>query len=64
MTTEKNFRADNFFCAKEQKRLIELLTKKENQSLLIEEAKELESLIEAELNGAQKRAEELIGDLQ
>jgi hypothetical protein len=57
-------RADNFFGADAQKRLIELMTKKENQNLSAEEKTELERLIEAELNGAQRRAEELTGGLK
>ncbi|MGC2238679.1 MAG: hypothetical protein WA584_21170 [Pyrinomonadaceae bacterium] len=57
-------RADKFFGAGAQKRLIELMAKKENQTLSSEEITELESLIEAELNGARQRAEELIGGLK
>lgn len=57
-------RADKFFGAKEQKRLVELMAKKENQTISPEEKTELESLIEAELNGARQRAEELTGGLK
>jgi hypothetical protein len=56
-------RADKFFGAKEQKRLVELMSKKANQALSAEEKQELENLVEAELNGARQRAEELIGGL-
>ena len=57
-------RADKFFGAKEQKRLVELMTKKESQALSTEEVQELENLVESELNGARLRAEELIGGLK
>jgi predicted RNA-binding protein Jag len=57
-------RADKFFGAEEQKRLVELTAKKENQTLSAEENAELENLVESELNGARQRAEELIGGLK
>jgi hypothetical protein len=57
-------RADKFFGAAEQKRIAELVSKKENQSLTTDEKTELENLIEAELNGARRRAEEMIGGLK
>lgn len=57
-------RADKFFDANSQKRLVELMAKKQNQALSAEEKTELESLVEAELNGARQRAEELVGGLK
>lgn len=57
-------RADKFFGAEEQKRLVELMTKKESENLSEEENIELENLIEAELKGARQRAEELTGGLR
>lgn len=57
-------RADKYFGAAEQKRLTELSLKKENQNLTAVEKIELENLIEAELNGARLRAEEMIGGLK
>lgn len=55
---------DKFFGANEQKRLVALIAKKENQTLSAEETLELEGLIETELNGARQRAEELAGGLK
>lgn len=57
-------RPDKFFGAKERKRLSELMSKKENQELSTKEASELEKLVEAELNGARRRAEELARGLK
>lgn len=56
-------RADKFFGAAEQKRIVELVSKKENQALATDEEIELEKLVEMELNGARARAEEMIGGL-
>lgn len=57
-------RADKFFGESEQKRLVELMSKKENKTLSVKEISELEKLVEAELNGARRRSEELIGRLK
>lgn len=57
-------RPDKFFSENEQKRLIELMAKKDNRMLTIEEKSELENLIKIELYGAKKRAEELVGGLK
>lgn len=60
----QNQRADKFFGAEKQKRLVELMAKKEGQTLSAKENTELESLVEAELNGARERAEELVNGLE
>ena len=60
----QNQRPDNFFGANERKRLSELMSKKEDRELSTKEASELEKLVEAELNGARRRAEELVGGLK
>jgi hypothetical protein len=57
-------RADKFFGERQQKRLVELMSKKENQTLSAEEKSELRQLIAEELIGARRRAEELIGGLE
>lgn len=57
-------RADKFFGEAEQKRLAGLMSKKENETISFEEKSELEKLVESELNGARRRAEELIGGLK
>jgi electron transfer flavoprotein alpha subunit len=57
-------RPDKYFTEREQKLLLELMSKKENKTLSAEEQSELERLIEAELDGARRRAEELIGGLK
>ncbi len=60
----QNQRPDKFFGSEEQNRLSELMSKMEDQTLSAEEATELEKLVEAELNGARRRAEELVGGLK
>lgn len=55
---------DEFFGKTEQIRLGELTARKENAALSAEEQKELENLIETELNAARLRAERLIGGLK
>jgi hypothetical protein len=57
-------RPDKFFGAKERERLSELMSKKKNRELSAKEASELEKLVEAELNGARRRAEELVDGLK
>ncbi len=56
--------SDKFFGERQRERLVELMSKKENKTLSVEEKSELERLVEAELNGARRRAEELIGGLK
>lgn len=55
----QNRRSDKFFGASQQKRLIELMQKRENQILSAREETELENLVEAELDGVSRRTEEL-----
>jgi hypothetical protein len=57
-------RADRFFNSSQQKRLTELMAKRQSQSLSVEEEAELENLVEAELNSARRRAEEMLGGLK
>lgn len=60
----QNRRADRFFNASQQNRLTELMTKRQTQSLSATEETELENLVEAELEGAKQRAEEMLGGLK
>ncbi len=60
----QNLRADRFFGENEQERLVELMAKKENQTLSQKEKDELEKLVEAELTGAHERSEELVSALK
>lgn len=64
MVVIQNRRADKFFDAFEQKRLMELTEKRKLQTLSGKEEIELEKLVEVELNGAKKRAEEMLGGLK
>ena len=57
-------RSDRFFSSIQKKRLVELMEKCQSQILTTEEETELEDLVEAELNGARQRAEELLGGLK
>lgn len=57
-------RADQFFSAAQQQRLAELMQSRAAGKLSKEEEQELKNLIEAELNGARLRAEELINELK
>ncbi len=57
-------RSDRFFSSIQKKRLVELMEKRQSQILTTEEKTELEDLVEAELNGARQRAEELLGGLK
>jgi hypothetical protein len=59
----QNRKADRFFSADQQGRLGELMSRREAGALSPEEKSELEGLIEAELNGARRRAEALRNDL-
>ena len=57
-------RSDKFFNAAQKNRLSELMDKRDSQTLTSDERKELENLVETELDGARLRAEELIGGLK
>ncbi len=52
----QNHKADEFFNHAQQKRLTGLMQLRKAGNLSIEEANELESLVEAELDGARRRA--------
>jgi len=60
----QNRRADRFFNSSQQKRLTELTAKRQTKSLSADEEAELENLVEAELEGAKRRAEEMLGGLK
>ncbi|HEX9959967.1 MAG TPA: hypothetical protein VGB00_03490 [Pyrinomonadaceae bacterium] len=60
----QNQRSDKFFNSWQQMRLTELMEKRKNQSLSVIEEKELENLVETELNGARQRSEELLSELK
>lgn len=60
----QNRKADQFFSAAQQERLAELMRLRRAGNLSMEEESELESLIEAELDGARLRAEELLNELK
>jgi DNA-directed RNA polymerase specialized sigma24 family protein len=53
----QNYNADQFFNAAQQERLTELLMLSKSGNLSTEEENELESLVEAELDGARRRVE-------
>src|SRR2546423_14271617 len=53
----QNHKADEFFDAAQQERLAELMQVRQARTLSSEEEQELESLIEAELDGARGRTE-------
>jgi len=57
----QNRKADKFFTAPQQERLAELMQLSEARHLSTEEERELESLVEAELVGARRRASVLTG---
>jgi hypothetical protein len=59
----QNRKADRFFNAAQQARLIELMQGREAGKLSPEEEGELESLIEAELDGTRERTETLLREL-
>lgn len=54
----QNYKPDQFFNAAQQERLTELMQLHKADKLSPEEENELESLVEAELNGAQQRVEQ------
>ncbi len=55
----QHHRADEFFTDAQQTRLTELMQRRGNGNLSTEEAAELEQLVEAELDGARRRAASL-----
>lgn len=59
----QNRKADRFFTASQQTRLTELMQRRRAGNLSSEEENELESLVEAELDGARQRAETLLSGL-
>ncbi len=60
----QNRKADEFFNAAQQTRLVELLRRRKTGTLAPGETQELETLIEAELNGARQRAAALLAELK
>jgi hypothetical protein len=60
----QNRRSDKFFNASQQKRLTALMEKRKNNGLSATEETELENLVEAELDGARQRAQELLHELK
>lgn len=60
----QNRKADQFFSAAQQARLIELMQRRKAGNLSTEEEQELESLIEVELNGARQRTKALLDELK
>jgi hypothetical protein len=60
----QNRKPDSFFNATQQTRLNELMLHRKDGRLSPEEETELESLIEAELDGARRRAETLLHHLK
>lgn len=60
----QNHKADQFFNAAQQERLTQLMQLRKDGNLSPEEESELESLVEAELNDAQRRAETLLNELK
>jgi hypothetical protein len=57
----QNYKADRFFNAAQQERLAELMEYRQARPLSPEEERELESLVEAELDGARLRTERSVG---
>ena len=55
----QNYKGDEFFTTAQQQRLTELMRLREAGNLGEDEARELESLVEAELQAARQRAEAL-----
>ncbi|HZT56992.1 MAG TPA: hypothetical protein VFA21_00055 [Pyrinomonadaceae bacterium] len=60
----QNRKADQFFSATQQERLAELTRQRETGALSPSEEKELERLVESELDGARRRAEALLNELR
>jgi len=60
----QNHKVDEFFSAAQQERLAALMQQRRAGNLSTEDESELESLIEAELDGARRRAEALLNRLK
>jgi uncharacterized protein (DUF1810 family) len=60
----QNRKADEFFNAAQQERLAALMLLRQAGNLSTEEESELETLIQAELDGARQRAEALLNKLK
>ena len=60
----QNHKADQFFNAAQQERLTALMQLRKTGNLSPEEESELESLVEAELDGARRRAEALLDEFK
>jgi predicted Zn-dependent protease with MMP-like domain len=60
----QNHKPDEFFNAAQQERLTELKQLRQARTLSSEEERELESLIEAEIGGARRRAEALLNEVK
>jgi|SRR5947209_14384642 len=60
----QNRKADQFFNASQQERLNQLMERRQRESLSAEEEKELEGLVETEIDGARLRAEDLLDKLK
>ncbi len=60
----QNRKADRFFNAEQQRRLAELARLREAGNLSPGEEKELEGLVDAELDGARLRAEALLNEVK
>lgn len=59
----QNRKADKFFDQTQQRRLTELMERRDTGGLSAAEASELESLIESEIVGARRRAETLLDQI-
>jgi hypothetical protein len=60
----QNRKADQFFSSAQQGRLAELMSRRGDGTASSKEEKELEGLVEAELDGARRRAEALLNELE
>ena len=60
----QNHKADRFFNAAQQERLTELMQLRKDSHLSPEEESELESLVEAELDGARRRVEQKLRPIE
>ena len=60
----QNRKADEYFNAAQQQRLAELTRLRQAGNLSVGQEKELEGLIDAELDGARRRAEALLNEVK
>ncbi len=60
----QNRKPDRFFSATQQVRITALMQQREAGTLSLKEERELESLVEAELDGARERAEAMLHELE